>query len=201
MDIQNAPAALTILLITVGISLYAMLGNRELYYRMLLHPWSVVHENKWYQVITSGFIHADFGHLLFNMLSFYFFAFQLEGIIGPVRFLIIYFVSMILSDVSTIIKRRNDYNYYSVGASGAISGVLFSSILFQPTAKIGLLFFPMGLPAPIFGILYLVYCYFAARRSGSGINHEAHFWGALVGIIVTIIMIPEIVPYFIEQVF
>jgi membrane associated rhomboid family serine protease len=168
---------------------------------MMLHPYGVVHENKWYQLITSGFVHADLIHLMFNMLSYYFFAFNLELIIGSLNFFIIYFVSLIVSDISTVLKNKDNPQYYALGASGAVSAVIFASILVFPSSKIALMFFPIGIPAPIFGLLYLVYCYYASKRSGDLINHEAHFWGAVSGIVLLILLIPGVVPHFINSVF
>jgi len=138
---------------------------------------------------------------MFNMISFYFFAFNLETVIGSANLLIIYLGSMVLADISTVLKNKDNPEYYALGASGAISGVIFASILLFPGMKIGIIFFPVGIPAPIFGLLYLTYCYFAAKRAGDYINHEAHFWGALAGAILLIILIPNVLPFFVEQVF
>ena len=135
------------------------------------------------------------------MLTFYFFAFNLESITGTIDFLIIFFISLVLSNISTIIKHKNNPNYRAVGASGAISGVVFSAILFNPGAKMGIMFFPVPIPAPIFGLLYLAYCFFAARNSSDDINHDAHFYGALAGIIVTLILFPSVLPYFLNSIF
>jgi membrane associated rhomboid family serine protease len=201
MDFNNTPISAIILITTVGISLWTMFGNRILFDKMILSPYRVIYEKKWYLVITSSFIHADMFHLMFNMLTFYFFAFKLESVLGPWRFLLIYFGCMILADVTTIIKQKDNYGYGSLGASGAISGILFSSILFFPKASLGIMFFPIPIPAPIFAVLYLAYCYYASRRAGDMINHEAHLWGALAGIILTVLIVPESLTWFISQVF
>jgi len=198
---ENAPMAMIIFLSTIGLSLYTLYRNQALIGKLILHPYSLVRERRWYTLITSGMIHGDLSHLLFNMLTFYFFAFKLETIIGPLDFVVIYFGSMVLADVSTIMKNKNNPHYRSLGASGAISGVLFSAILYVPDSSIMLLFFPIGIPAPIFGLLYLAYCYYAAKKSHDYINHEAHFWGALTGVVLTIAMQPAVLPYFIERVF
>lgn len=157
MNFTDTPASLVILIATVVISLYTLYSNRQLLYKMMLHPYSVTNDNKWYQLITSGFIHADMPHLLFNMLSFYFFAFNLEYIVGTSNLLTIYFGSMILSDLSTVVKNKENYDYRALGASGAVSGIIFASIIFNPTSSISFLFFPIPIPAPIFGILFLAY--------------------------------------------
>jgi membrane associated rhomboid family serine protease len=198
---SETPASIVILIITVAISLYSLFKNHVLLRKLMLHPYSLVHDGKWYQILTSGFVHADMPHLMFNMLSFYFFAFKLESLLGVLPFLLIYFSSMVLADLSTIFKNRDNPGYYSLGASGAVAGVIFSSILFFPESKIAILIIPIGIPAPIFGILYLAYCYYAAKKSHDMINHEAHFWGALTGILVSILLNPDVVAYFFNSIF
>ncbi len=201
LSFDQTPVSLMIFIITIGFGFYTLLSNQNLLHKMMLHPYSVVNQNKWYQLITSGFVHADLIHLMFNMLSYYFFAFNLELIIGSFNFFIIYFVSLVASDISTVLKNKDNPQYYSLGASGAVSAVIFASILVFPGSKIALIFFPIGIPAPIFGVLYLVYCYYASKRSGDLINHEAHFWGAVSGIVLLIILLPGVIPHFLNSVF
>lgn len=190
MELTNSPAALIIFFGTIGISLYTLFMNQKLFYQWKLNPYTVVHYKKYSQVITSGFLHADMMHLLFNMVTFYFFAFRLETFIGSFQFLIIYFGSMILSDISTIFKYKNEPDYNSVGASGAIAGVLFSFILFSPGSKLFIFPIPFPIPAVLFAVLYLIWSWYAARKAADMINHEAHFYGALSGVVLTLIMNP-----------
>jgi membrane associated rhomboid family serine protease len=138
-------------------------------------------------------------HLAFNMLTFYFFAFQLEAELGSIKFFVLYIGSMVLADVTSIIKNYNDPEYRSLGASGAISGVLFSYILFKPNAQLGILFFPIPIPASIFALLYLAFCYFASKKQYDMVNHEAHFWGAVAGVILTTAMEPNAINIFFKQ--
>lgn len=194
-------ASLLIFFVTIIVSLIGIYSRSSFSERGILHPYSVVHYKKYYMIITSGFLHADMMHLMFNMLTFYFFAFQLETMIGSINFLLLYFASLVISNISTIIKNKDNYSYRSVGASGAISGVLFSYILLNPSARIAIIFFPIGIPAPIFGVLYLAYCWWAAKKSEDFINHEAHFWGALAGIFLTIILVPDAIDLFLRSVF
>ncbi|MFA6570685.1 MAG: rhomboid family intramembrane serine protease [Bacteroidota bacterium] len=201
ISLEESPLSIVIFLLTIGISLYTIYGKKELFDKLALHPWSIVHDNKYYQFLTSGFIHADVMHLMFNMLTFYFFAFELEKFIGTWRFALIYFASLIFSDVSTVFKQKDNQKYYAVGASGAISGILFSYILFSPTSKIGMFFIPIGIPAPLFALLYLAFCFYASKKSSDLINHEAHFWGALTGLLVTIALVPEVLLYFFHSIF
>ncbi len=199
LNFAAAPVSFMLLILTVGISLYAMHKNNSLYIKWLLHPASVVHKNEWYRMVTSGFLHADHMHLLFNMLTLFFFAPILEmSELGSLKVFIIYMVSMVTSDISTVIKHKDHYEYRAVGASGAISAILFSSILFMPWAKI-YIFFVVPVPAIIFAFGYLWYCRWAAKNSNDMINHDAHYWGALSGVVLTIVLEPRAIPFFLDQ--
>ncbi len=191
-----APVASLIFVFTLITSLYAFNDN-QLFGKFMLHPYSIAKGNKYYTFITSGLIHADWMHLFFNMFTFFFFAFQLEAMIGHWQFALLYFASLILSDIPTVIKHKDDYRYSSLGASGAISGVLFSYILFKPLSMIGVMFIPM--PAIVFGVLYLIYCMYMSKNSRDSINHDAHFFGALTGLILTVILEPGVIAHFIGQ--
>jgi membrane associated rhomboid family serine protease len=165
----------------------------------MLHPFSVSKGQNVYTLITSGLVHADWMHLFFNMFTFYAFAFTLERLMGSWQFGLLYFLGLVLSDLPTVIKHKDHFNYNSLGASGAISAVLFSYILFNPMSKIYIMFIPIGIPAVVFGILYLIYCAYASRNSRDHINHDAHFFGALTGLIFTIIFVPGILQNFITM--
>ncbi len=191
-----APVASLIFVFTLITSLYAFNDN-QLYGKFMLHPYSIAKGNKYFTFITSGLIHADWMHLFFNMFTFFIFAFQLEAMIGHWQFALLYFASLILSDIPTVIKHKDDYRYSSLGASGAISGVLFSYILFKPLSMIGVMFIPM--PAIVFGVLYLFYCMYMSKNSRDSINHDAHFFGALTGLILTVILVPGVISNFIAE--
>jgi membrane associated rhomboid family serine protease len=197
--LMNEPVASFIFAITILTSVMAF-SNDNLYANLILHPYSVSRRHRVYTVITSGLIHNDWMHLFFNMLSFYFFAFRLEPLLGHWQFGLLYFVSLILSDLPTVYKHRNDDWYHSLGASGAVSAVIFSAILFNPLDKMMIMPIPIGIPAVIFGVLYLVYCNYASKYSRDNINHDAHMFGALSGLLITIILQPHVVHGFIEQI-
>lgn len=194
-----APVASVIFAITILISLIVFY-NEELYNKLILQPYNVSRGKQVYTLITSGFIHADWMHLIFNMMTFYFFAFNLERIIGHWQFALLYMVSMVLADLPSVAKHKNDLWYRSLGASGAISAVVFSAILFDPLAKMGLIFLPIMIPAVLFGVLYLVYCTYASKQGQGNINHDAHLFGALSGVFITVILVPQVVPYFFHTV-
>jgi len=193
-----APVASLIFVFTIITSLYAFYDH-SLYGKFMLHPYSVSKGQNVYTLITSGLVHADWMHLFFNMFTFYAFAFTLERLMGSWQFGLLYFLGLVLSDLPTVIKHKDHFNYNSLGASGAISAVLFSYILFNPMSKIYIMFIPIGIPAVVFGILYLIYCAYASRNSRDHINHDAHFFGALTGLIFTIIFVPGILQNFISM--
>ena len=192
-----APVASIIFVFTIVTSLYAFYDN-SVYGKFMLHPYSVSKGNSIYTLITSGLIHADWMHLFFNMFTFYAFAFTLERLMGSWQFGLLYFLGLILSDIPTVFKHKDNFHYNSLGASGAVSAVLFSYILFNPMSKIYIMFIPIGIPAVVFGFLYLIYCAYASRNSRDHINHDAHFFGALTGLIFTIILVPGIIQNFIS---
>lgn len=195
--LNETPVASIIFVITVVTSLYAF-SNPQVYGKFMLHPYSVNRGERIYSIFTSGLIHKDWGHLFMNMLSYYFFAFTLERQIGSFQFGVLYMVSLALSDLSTILKHKDHFWYNSLGASGAVSAVVFSYILFFPNAEFYLFFIPIPINAVIFGILYLIYSAYASKQS-SNINHDAHFFGALAGIIITLIFNPWVINHFFQQ--
>lgn len=201
--LTQMPVASLIFAFTIATSVYAF-SNPHLFGRFMLHPHSVGRGYKMYTVLTSGLIHRDWMHLLFNMLTFYFFGFPLEALLaslsswGHLQFALIYLAGLTLSDVTTIFKHKNNISYYSLGASGAICAVLFSFILFQPKMMLGI-FFIIPMPAWIFGILFLAYCWWAAKQAPNGINHDAHLYGAVVGLALTILFYPGVINHFIQQ--
>lgn len=193
--LNETPVASIIFIFTVITSLYAF-NDHQLYGKFMLHPYTVSKGKNLYTFITSGLIHADYMHLFFNMFTFLFFAFKLETMIGHWQFGLLYFVSLILSDIPSVIKHKDHFWYNSLGASGAISAVLFSYILFEPLTTIGVMFIPM--PAIVFAVLYLAYSWYMAKNAKDNIGHDAHFVGAITGLGFTIIFVPGVVPHFLS---
>jgi membrane associated rhomboid family serine protease len=189
------PVASIIFIFTVVTSVYAFNDN-VLFGKFMLHPYSVSRKSKVYTLITSGLIHANWMHLFFNMFTFYAFAFKLEQLMGHWQFGLLYLLSLVLSDIPSVMKHKNDFWYNSLGASGAISGVLFSFILFSPLSEIGIFPIPVGIPAVLFGFLYLAYCWYASKGSRDNINHDAHFFGSITGLVITVILVPGIISNF-----
>lgn len=201
--IQQTPVSSVIFCFTLITSIYTF-SHPELLGKLMLHPYSIWRKHHVFTILTSGLIHRDWGHLLFNMITFYYFGFGLERIfaqispLGHVLFALLYLISLVLSDLPTIIRHKNDTGYYSLGASGAICAVLFSYILFDPTTMIGVMMI-IPMPAYLFALLFLGYCIWASRNSRDSINHDAHLFGALSGLILTILFFPWVISHFIEQ--
>ena len=194
--LNETPVASIIFLFTLVTSIYAF-NDRQLLANFMFHPYTVSKGSKFYTLITSGLIHADWMHLFFNMFTFYFFAFKLEVMMGHWQFGLLYFLSLVLSDIPSLIKHKDNYGYNSLGASGAISAVLSSYILYYPLSLIGVMFIPM--PAILFGVLYLAYSWYMAKKGYDNIGHDAHFFGALSGLIFTVIFVPGIIQHFLAQ--
>lgn len=188
--LTNSPVALVIGMVTLAASLYLLIADQRLFLYLMLHPYSFVRGKRRYSLLTSGLIHADFSHLLFNMFSFYFFAFALEAYTGHWQFAVIYLVSLMTADIPTIIRHRNNPDYACLGASGAVTAAIFSFIIYEPRARIALALVPIGIPAPIFAVLYVAFCYYGTKARRGRINHEAHLWGAVSGLVLTALLDP-----------
>lgn len=143
------------------------------------------------RMFSSGFLHADFPHLIFNMLTLYFFAPVVIEYLGGFSFALIYVGSLIFGSLLTMLLHKNDYSYRAVGASGAVTGVLYSAILLQPDMMLGI-FFVIPIPAYLFGILYLMYSIYGMKAKNDNIGHTAHFGGAIGGYVITLIKDPQL---------
>jgi membrane associated rhomboid family serine protease len=197
---------LILLIITVGISFLAF-NEPTYFYKLQHHPFTEVREKQYYRWLSSGFVHADYMHLGVNMFVFY----QFGGIVeqyyttvfddttGRVLYLVLYLGAVIAGALPSYFKHQNDEAYAAVGASGGVAGVMFAFALFLPTSQI-LLYGIIPLYSVIWAVLYLIYEQWAGRRGQDNIGHDAHFYGAIFGLIATAIMIPRSIPHFISEI-
>jgi membrane associated rhomboid family serine protease len=182
MDLATTPASLAILGIIIVISVIALKFSPATMDRNLLRPYWLLRKRQYDTIITSGFIHGDFGHLLFNSMTLFFFGPPLEHRIGTPKFVALYFIGLIVSSLGTVYKQRNNPDYAALGASGAILAVLFAFIVYYPTREL-YLFFALPIPAVVFAFGYLAYSWWASKNKRDNINHDAHLDGAITGLI------------------
>jgi membrane associated rhomboid family serine protease len=191
---------LIIIAATCLVSILAF-NNRNLLQQLILWPPALSRDHQYYRLVSYGFLHADPQHLLFNMLTLYFFGNFMEGLytryLGPFGFALFYAGGLIVSILPTYLRNRDNSRYHSLGASGAVSAVLFAFILLQPWATILVFFVP--LPAILYAVAYIAYTFYMERRGQDNINHSAHLWGALYGVVFTIIMEPRVAPLFLSS--
>ncbi|MBK8982597.1 MAG: rhomboid family intramembrane serine protease [Ignavibacteria bacterium] len=194
-SLADSPVTLTLLFANIAISIWAMYGNPIYMYKFSEWPYQIWHEKKYYQLITSAFLHANFMHLFFNMFALYTFGSFLEFFFvenfgtfeGSLYFFLIYFISMIFGSVLTVVFHYNDPQYVAVGASGAVSGIVFSYIIFFPQSMLYVFFIPM--PAYLFAFLWIAFSVYGMKKKLGNIGHEAHLGGAIGGVISTLILI------------
>ena len=145
------------------------------------------------RMVTSGFLHVDLTHLFFNMFTLYFFANVVISWLGPGKFLIIYFISLIAGSLLALFFHKDEPQYSAVGASGAVTGILYAAILLQPDMQLGIMFIPIPLPAYVFGIGYLLYSIYGMKSRLGNIGHTAHFGGAIGGYATTLLFMPNLI--------
>ncbi|WP_018611358.1 rhomboid family intramembrane serine protease [Segetibacter koreensis] len=196
---------LIIVIITAIVSFIAF-SNQKIIDDFIFDPPAVTNRNQWYRFFSAALIHGDMGHLIFNMLSFYSFGEYVEanfkylfGPMGPLLYVALYVISQFVCLLPTYFKNKDNYYYKSLGASGAISAVIFAGIFLSPLQKIGIMFIPIGIPGFIFGFIYLAITAYLDKKGAGHINHSAHLFGALAGVILLIIFGYLFSPYDVLQ--
>lgn len=199
---------LIIIVVTVIITFVAN-SNSELYFKLLFNPYQVVHNKEWYRLFTHAFIHdkQNIFHLIFNMYVLYSFGEIVEtilinelGALGIAYYLFIYIGGIAAASLPALARHKDNYAYNAVGASGAVSAVLFASIAFMPfTGGIGIIFLPFTINPLLFGVLYLAYEIYMDKKSNDNVAHDAHTWGAVFGFLFTLIFVPGAFMNFVAQ--
>ena len=195
-----------IILATAGISIACFTGAMDIN-KWIFNGYQVWHRKQWYRMISYGLVHGGWGHLIFNMLTLYFFGPVVEryfavafgATAGAVLFAFLYVSAIAVSTVGDLLKYKDDYYYNALGASGAVSAILFASILFEPRMGIYIFLIPIPIPGYIFAPLYLLYCWYMAKRNMDNIGHTAHFWGAVYGLFFPLLCKPAIFSHFLAQ--
>jgi membrane associated rhomboid family serine protease len=189
---------LLIILVTAVVSIVAF-RNHRLMDDLILWPPALSRSREYYRLVSYGLVHADGAHLFFNMFTLYFFGRNMEPIfteaMGPLGFVTFYIGALIFSILPTYMKNRNNASYRSLGASGAVSAILFAYVLISPWSSIYV--FIIKLPAVIYAVLFVAYSIYMDKRGGGNVNHSAHLWGAVYGVIFTIALEPSLLPRFI----
>lgn len=193
-----------LVVVTIGISLLAFSQN-EYMNKLIFNPYMIDKHKQWYWFISSGFIHADFIHLAVNMFVLYSFGGIIEKYFeayfderAGYYYVLLYFGGMVTSVIPTFKKNKENIYYNALGASGAVSAVIFAFILLEPMQKI-CLYGLLCLPSIVFGVAYLIYCYYMGKKGGDNVNHDAHMWGAIFGFVFTTILKPELLILFFQK--
>lgn len=195
------PAFMSITIIIIlftALTSFLAFGNSDLFYKLRFNPSQIHQRRQWYRFVSYGLLHADLMHLLVNMFVLWSFGSVVEQAYdlyffprGNYYFILLYLGGLAFSTLPSFGKHKHNAGYNAVGASGAVSAILFASIILSPQSKIMFLFFPVPIPAFLFGILYLVYSAYMARRAKDNIGHDAHFWGAVFGVLFTVALNPS----------
>jgi len=193
--------------ITALVSILAF-NNHILFDKLKFNAFYILKDKEWYRFLSYGLVHADWMHLFINMFVLYSFGDIVMQIFGYhfgnkafLYFILLYLGGLGFSTLYDVGKHKENIYYNAVGASGAVAAIVFSSIILYPAGKVFLFFIPIGIPAPIFGVLYLVYSAYMSKKGGDNIGHNAHFWGSIFGVIYTVAIHPAFLKVFIDQVF
>ena len=199
---------IAIIIACVVCSLLAF-NSTAVFNKYLFSPYATYHYKQYYRLFTHAFLHGDYMHLAFNMYALYLFGQVLEENYFPLLFqkkaifyyILLYVGGILFSSLFDLFKQKDNPSYSSIGASGAVTAIVFSAILINPTMGMGIMFIPVFIPAWLFGMLYLFYSWYMGKRQLDNIGHNAHFWGAVFGFVFTILLKPALLPRFFTEIF
>lgn len=203
------PISITNILIAINVILFFITETNKLFLaKTIMWPYYVKRNNEFYRFVTSGFLHANFMHLFFNMFTLYYFGNNIEMILksngmgNGTTYIILYFGAIIVSDLPSYLKNKDVFEYRSLGASGAVSAVVFATILFSPWSSIYLYAY-IKISATVYAVLFIAYCIYMGKKAEDNINHDAHLWGAIFGLSFTLLIVyvmrPDLIGYILEQ--
>lgn len=193
MNFEYQSITVLIIAINVVVSLIGF-SNRTFVSKAIMWPYGVKRNGEYFRFISSGFLHADYMHLFFNMFTLYFFGRNLEMIFtqfqlgGMVSYIVLYIAGLVISDIPSYIKNKDNPSYHSLGASGAVSAVVFAVILFDPWGAI-YLYGAIKISSAVYAVLYIVYCVYMGKHGTDNINHDAHLWGSIFGFVYAILLV------------
>lgn len=195
-----------LLIASIAVVSVIAFGNKKLFNNLVFSPYIIVRQKEWYRFLTSAWLHGDMMHMFVNLYVLFSFGNYLEntceawfGNLGSLYYLFLFIGAVIIGHIPSYAKHRDDYDFASVGASGGVSGVLFAVILIDPLMELRL-FFALPINSLLFGVLYLGYTYYMSKRGNDHINHDAHLWGALGGMLLLIAFQPSVVVSFFGQI-
>lgn len=190
-----------------GLITYRSFKDEVLRSKLIFNPYLVFAKKEWFRLISHGFIHADTSHAFFNLFALWMFGSNVEGYFdsyfggkATLYFLLLYVGGIVAASLVSLEKHKNNPYYNALGASGAVSAVVFSAILMEPKMQMGLIFFPVMIDGWIFGILYLAYSSYMSKKGADNIGHDAHLWGAVYGFLITLVFRPQFLTEFIDQI-
>ena len=204
-DFSQFPVTFSIIAVTVVVSLFAF-NNNDLRNKMLFYPYGMGSSSQYYRFLSHGLIHADYIHLFFNMFTLYSFGRAVEfsrypdgPLFTKAEYITLYVTALVASSIFDFIKNRSNPSYAALGASGAVSAVLFATLIFNPWASGVAIFGAIAIPNILFAALYLTYCIYMDKRGRDNVGHSAHFWGSVYGFVFTALLKPELFKGFIDQ--
>jgi len=197
---------IALIILTAAVSILCF-SRPTAFHQLKFSAYAVWHRREWHRLWSYGLVHGGWGHLIFNMITLLCFGRIVEEYFGvtfgettgPILYVVLYVTALAVSSIGDLLKFRDDPYYSAVGASGAVSAILFASILFEPRMGIYIYLIPIPIPAYIFAPIYLIYCIVMARKNVDNIGHSAHFWGAVYGLVFPLLLRPDIFTHFLQQ--